>query len=86
MLGHSDPETLADTVAFLAVGFDSLTAVELRNRLAEATGVRLRPSAVLDAGTPAGLAALLAAALAAAQDAPPPVAPGRRSPNPPPTR
>ena len=70
VLGHSDTEALSDTVSFLSVGFDSLTAVELRNRLAGPTGVRLRPSAVLDSGTPAGLAALLARAMATAADTP----------------
>ena len=70
VLGHPDPVALSETVPFLAVGFDSLTAVELRNRLAAATGVRLRPSAVLDSGTPGALAALLADALARAQEPP----------------
>jgi len=78
VLGHTDARALADTTAFLAAGFDSLTAVELRNRLAEATGVRLLPAAVLDGGTPAGLAALLAEAMAtpsaAAAPAPEPAA------------
>ncbi|WP_329492810.1 type I polyketide synthase [Kitasatospora herbaricolor] len=61
VLGHTDSGALSATVPFLSVGFDSLTAVELRNRLAAATGVRLRPSAVFDSGTPAVLAARLAA-------------------------
>ncbi|MFF0296818.1 type I polyketide synthase [Kitasatospora sp. NPDC004614] len=61
VLGHTDSGALSATAPFLSVGFDSLTAVELRNRLAAATGVRLRPSAVFDSGTPAALAARLAA-------------------------
>ncbi|MFD8317588.1 type I polyketide synthase [Kitasatospora purpeofusca] len=61
VLGHTDAGALSATVPFLAVGFDSLTAVELRNRLAAATGLRLRPSAVFDSATPAALAARLAA-------------------------
>ncbi|MFJ5920981.1 type I polyketide synthase [Kitasatospora sp. NPDC092948] len=61
VLGHADSGALSATVPFLSVGFDSLTAVELRNRLAAATGLRLRPSAVFDSGTPAALAARLAA-------------------------
>ncbi|QMU77445.1 SDR family NAD(P)-dependent oxidoreductase [Streptacidiphilus sp. PB12-B1b] len=68
VLGHGAAEAMPETTAFLAVGFDSLTAVELRNRLGTATGLRLRPSAVLDSGTPARLAGLLAAALAAEPD------------------
>ncbi|WP_406192468.1 SDR family NAD(P)-dependent oxidoreductase [Kitasatospora sp. NBC_01560] len=60
VLGHTDAGALSATAPFLSVGFDSLTAVELRNRLAAATGLRLRPSAVFDSGTPAALAARLA--------------------------
>ncbi|MER7312153.1 MULTISPECIES: type I polyketide synthase [Streptomyces] len=60
VLGHTDSGALSATVPFLSVGFDSLTAVELRNRLAAVTGLRLRPSAVFDSGTPAALAARLA--------------------------
>ncbi|MFJ4770741.1 type I polyketide synthase [Streptomyces uncialis] len=62
VLGHTGSGALSATVPFLSVGFDSLTAVELRNRLAAATGLRLRPSAVFDSATPAGLAELLATA------------------------
>ncbi|MFJ8439955.1 type I polyketide synthase [Kitasatospora griseola] len=61
VLGHTDSGALSATAPFLSVGFDSLTAVELRNRLAAASGVRLRPSAVFDSATPAALAARLAA-------------------------
>ncbi|MGW7442896.1 type I polyketide synthase [Kitasatospora sp. NPDC054795] len=71
VLGHTDSGALSPTVPFLSVGFDSLTAVELRNRLAAATGLRLRPSAVFDSGTPAALAARLAAE-ARAEDTPRP--------------
>ncbi|OKJ14113.1 type I polyketide synthase, partial [Kitasatospora sp. CB01950] len=71
VLGHTDSGALSATVPFLSVGFDSLTAVELRNRLAAVTGLRLRPSAVFDSGTPAALAARLAAE-ARAEDTPRP--------------
>ncbi|MFD4631739.1 type I polyketide synthase [Streptomyces sp. NPDC058284] len=66
VLGHATPEVLAADDAFLSVGFDSLTAVELRNRLATRTGLRLRPTTVLDSGTPARLAGLLRTELATA--------------------
>ncbi|MFB8058162.1 type I polyketide synthase, partial [Kitasatospora purpeofusca] len=82
VLGHTDSGALSATVPFLSVGFDSLTAVELRNRLAAATGLRLRPSAVFDSGTPAALATRLATE-ARAEDTPRPgtaPAPGADAP------
>ncbi|WP_216587351.1 type I polyketide synthase [Streptomyces brasiliscabiei] len=63
VLGHTDPDALSEGDAFLESGFDSLTAVELRNRLAAALDLRLRPTAVLDSGTPARLAEHLRAEL-----------------------
>jgi thioesterase domain-containing protein len=59
VLGHSSGDAVAPERAFLELGMDSLTTLELRNRLGSATGLRLAADIVLRARTPEGLATLL---------------------------
>ncbi|QKG19184.1 Type I modular polyketide synthase [Actinomadura verrucosospora] len=68
VLGHASPDGVDPEAGFLGQGFDSMTAVLLRNRLADATGLRLPGTAVFDHPTPARLAESLGDRLSSRAD------------------
>ncbi|GAA3356480.1 hypothetical protein GCM10020366_20680 [Saccharopolyspora gregorii] len=59
VLGHRDVAAVDPERDFLELGFDSLIAVELRNRVGEELDLRLAASVVFDARTPDALARCL---------------------------
>ncbi|MFD7137829.1 type I polyketide synthase, partial [Streptomyces sp. NPDC059894] len=75
VLGHTDVGQVEPDRAFRDIGFDSLTAVELRNRLREGTGLALHTSVVFDYPTPLALARHLRDELAGDQSTPAAIAP-----------
>jgi polyketide synthase 1/15 len=56
VMGHPAPEEIDPETPFRDLGFDSLTAVELRNRVKTATGLTLSPTLIFDHPTPNAVA------------------------------
>ncbi|MBL1102378.1 type I polyketide synthase [Streptomyces coffeae] len=70
VLGHDSPEEVDRKRAFKDVGFDSMIAVQLRNRLNAATGLRLPVTLVFDYPNPTSLASFLRSEVAASVPSP----------------
>jgi polyketide synthase 7 len=74
VLGRSNGADIDTERAFQDLGFDSLTAVELRNRLKTATGLTLSPTIIFDHPTPSALGKYLDSRLAIGTEKPNPLA------------
>jgi polyketide synthase 12 len=68
VLGMSGQADIEPARTFRELGFDSLTAVELRNRLSTATGIRLSGTIVFDYPTPVALGEFIGKELGGSRD------------------
>jgi len=68
VLGHPAPDDIDPDTAFQDFGLDSLTAVELRNRLKTATGLTLPPTLTFDYPTPTAVADYIGQQIAESRD------------------
>ncbi|MGC9501890.1 SDR family NAD(P)-dependent oxidoreductase, partial [Streptomyces sp. WG7] len=73
VLGHGGADDVDAARGFLDLGFDSLTAVDLRNRLTAHSGLRLPVTLIFDYPSPAALARYLGERLGHGDPAPRPV-------------
>ena len=71
VLGHDSPDAVSPDQPFKDLGFDSLGAVEFRNRLKSATGLPLATTVVFDYATPLALAGHISSQIAPAAVAAP---------------
>ncbi|MRH92369.1 SDR family NAD(P)-dependent oxidoreductase [Nocardia sp. SYP-A9097] len=62
-LGHTGTHAIRPQASFADLGFDSLGALELRNRMQAALGVKLPATAIFDYPTPVALAGFLVSEL-----------------------
>ncbi|ABW12873.1 Erythronolide synthase [Parafrankia sp. EAN1pec] len=65
VLGHPDPDSIGADDNFLEIGFSSFTALEVRNRLCEATGLTLPAVLLYDHPTPTAVVRFLEESLVA---------------------
>ncbi|MFH8342799.1 SDR family NAD(P)-dependent oxidoreductase [Streptomyces sp. AM6-12] len=64
VLGHADSRRIGPAATFKELGIDSLTALQLRNKLSAVTGLKLPATLVFDHPNPAALARFLTAGIA----------------------
>ena len=79
VLGHASTDAIDPDRAFKELGFDSLSAVELRNRLTQASGLRLPSTLVFDHPNTAAVVRFLLAEVGDAPETERPVARPRRA-------